>query len=372
MVSGGTVNGDLSSLKSLFNSYQSEISGLSGAWVGDSYNNLVSKADAMVSEFSAAISSEMSSFASACDLYVEYDNTKKAYQIAMSNYNQAVSNKDSSAMTKYGNESATYSSKLNELKSQIEGLLASASGTVLEGASTSGTTTTTGGFTAGKSLGIEAGTYEYTFTSSTGKEMKYYAYIPNNATEGMPLILYLHGDGSVNNMKALKDGEMARFVPKIYGNDFPFIYIQPMTEVTSWEKDGRVDTVAELVQDVAKNYHCDTDKIILTGHSRGGNGAWAVANQYSNLFSCFVPISGRANIDASNFTNLPTIAVSSPDSSDSWNYNAQKNLVNQINNAGGDAKFVSKSGTTHASVCKATYTEEMYNWMIEQTRKKTA
>lgn len=370
MVSGGTVTSDLSSLKTCMTNYTSEITGLSGAWQGDSYNNLVSKAEQAVSEFGNALEGEMTAFASACDLYKEYEQTKINLSTAQSNYNTASSNKDSSAMTNYGNQVASYQTKLGELKTQIEGLLASAAATSLSATSSSGTTSS-GGFTAGKSLGIEAGTYEYTFTSSDGKQMKYYAYIPNNATEGMPLILYLHGDGSVNNMKALKDGEMARFVPKVYGNDAPFIYIQPMTEVTSWEKDGRVKTVAELVQDVAKTYHCDTNKIILTGHSRGGNGSWAVANQYPNLFSCFVPISGRANIDPNNFKNLPTIAISSPDSSDSWNYGAQKKLVDQINAVGGDAKFISQSGTTHASVCKASYTEELYNWMISQTRKSS-
>ena len=43
MVSGGTVTGDLSSLKSCFQSYNSEVEGLSGSWKGLSYDNLVAK-----------------------------------------------------------------------------------------------------------------------------------------------------------------------------------------------------------------------------------------------------------------------------------------------------------------------------------------
>lgn len=367
MVSGGTVTGDLSSLKSCFSNYYSEVNGLSGGWKGLSHDNLVSKFDEFFTEYSNVIDSEMSAFASACQLYVEYDNAKQNYNISVSNYNQAVANKDSRAMTTYGNQRASYSSKITQLKGQIESLLATAKATSLQASSTSSSGLSTS-FTAGKSLGLSAGTYEYTFTSSMGKEMKYYLYIPNNATEGMPLILYLHGDGSVNNMSKLKDGEMSHYVKNLYGDDFPFIYIQPMTEVTSWTKNNRLDTLSELVTNVASEYHCDSNKIILTGMSRGGNGTWALANAYPNLFSCFVPVSGHSNVDASNLTNLPVMAISTPDGSDSWNYGPQKKLVDEINAAGGNATFVSKDGYTHNSVSGVTYTEDLFNWMISQTK----
>ena len=373
MVSGGTVLSALDSFKSSMDSYKSQIGGL-GSWQGASHDNLVAKAEEFASSFTSAISGQMSSFASACDLYIEYEDVKKNLAIARSNYNSASEENKSN----YSGQISSLQTKLDTLKTQIEAALAAAGGTSLEASSTTSSVDASaaaaaagGDFTAGKPLGIAAGTYEYTYTSpTTGKQMKYYAYIPNNATEGMPLILYLHGDGSVNNMKALKNGEMTRFVSNIYGQDFPFIYIQPMTEVTSWTKDGRDDTVAELVQDVAKQYKCDTDRIVLTGHSRGGNGSWSVANKYSNLFSCFVPISGRDNnVNPNNLTNLPVVAVSSPSSSDSWNYSHMQTLVKKINAAGGNATFVSKKGTTHSSVCKATYTDEMFQWMISQNRK---
>ena len=371
MVSGGTVTSDLSSLKSSFQSYNSEVEGLSGSWKGLSHDNLVTKVNDFFGEYSNAISSEMESFAAACDLYVEYENNKKSLQTAQSNYNTAVTNKDSSAITSYGNQVSTLTSKINTLKTQIESLLASASAVAFQ-SSSSNTADFSSGFTAGKALEVSPGVYEYTFTSSAGKQMKYYAYIPNNATEGMPLILYLHGDGSVNNMKALKDGEMSRYVRKVYGDNFPFIYIQPMTEVTSWTNDNRLETLSELVKDVANTYKCDTNKIILTGMSRGGNGSWSMANAYPELFSCFVPVSGRADIDPSNFKNLPTVAFSTPHSSDSWNYNKMQQLVKAINEAGGNAQFVSKNGYTHSSVSGATYTDDLFKWMIAQTKAKNA
>ena len=144
MVSGGTVNGDLSSLKSSLSSYSSEISGLSGSWTGASHDGIVSKCEAFVSEYTSTISGQMSAFASACDLYQDYVNCKNELNTAQSNYNTAVSNKDSSAMTSYGNQVASCKAKLASLKSQIESLLSTASSGKLEATSVNATTTTSG------------------------------------------------------------------------------------------------------------------------------------------------------------------------------------------------------------------------------------
>ena len=364
MVSGGTVTGDLSSVQNSLNTYSSEIASLSSGWTGPSHDNLVSKSNDFYSEYSSALTSQMNAFASACDLYQDYDYTKQCLNTALSNYNIAVSNKDSSSMNRFGQEVSTYQQKLPNLKSQIESLLSQASSIVLQATSTSGTS-----FTTGAALSIGAGVYSSTFTSSAGKEMNYHVYVPNNATEGMPLILYLHGDGSVGRFEHLKTSEMAACVEKVYGEDYPFIFVQPNTTVTSWSDDGRLDTLAELVQEVAKEYKCDPNKIILTGASRGGIGSWQMANAYSDLFSAFVPISGYGNnLNYENFVDLPTIAVSTPDESDNWNYSNMKTNVNKINEAGGNATFVSKDGYSHSSVIKGVYTEETFDWMISQTR----
>ena len=86
MVSSGTVQGDLGSLKSALNNYNSEVSGLAGSWKGSSYDNLNSKASEFVSEYSGIIDSQMTAFASACDAYDEDKNTKSLLQSAQSNY----------------------------------------------------------------------------------------------------------------------------------------------------------------------------------------------------------------------------------------------------------------------------------------------
>lgn len=363
MVSAGTVTNDLNSLSTSLNSYTSNISDVSANWVGDSYSNLVSKAEEFVTEYSTTIRSEMTAFSTACSEYEQYQTAKNNLAIARSNYNQA---QTESERRTYSAQIAQYESEMNRLKASIESHLQTASATSLAASAS----TADSSYVLGKALGIDAGTYSDTFTSSSGKSMKYHAYVPENATEGMPLVIYLHGDGSVNNYDYLKNHEMAAVIKKQFGSNYPFVLVQPMTEAYSWTEGGRLDTLSELVQSVSTQYKCDPNKVVIMGGSRGGMGAWQMANKYPDLFSAAVPISGTGNIDASNFSNLPTVAISSPDSSDSWNYSNMQANVKKINDAGGKATFVSANGYNHGDVIYS-IEPDLWEWILAQTKSTT-
>ena len=160
MVSGGTVTGDASTLKGYLDKYQGEVDGLDANWKGSSHDHLQSIATEFVSEYTG-ITTQMASFASACDLYQEYEQTKTSLSTAESNYNTAVSNKDSSSMTSYGNQVASFKTKLNELKAKIEEALNSAKSPTL-------TATSSASQIAGLTTGAENTSTDTTTTDTTG------------------------------------------------------------------------------------------------------------------------------------------------------------------------------------------------------------
>lgn len=135
MVSGGTVSSDLGTLTSSLSKYSSEIDGLSSIWKGPSYDNLISKANDFVSEYTSTISGQMDAFASACDLYSQYVTAKNNYNISVSNYNKAANAKDTNYLATFKSDIDKYSNEMNTLKGQIESLLAKASSTKLEATS---------------------------------------------------------------------------------------------------------------------------------------------------------------------------------------------------------------------------------------------
>ena len=167
MVSSGSVNNDLSSVKSVLSSYSSQISGLDGSWKGTSHDSIISKAEAFVSEYTSAIESGMTAFASACDKYEEYKSYKDALKTAQFNLSQANSLNDSAAQTTYSNQVSEYTEKMNCLKGEIESSLATASSSKLTATSTAGSVSSNASFSGSKgrataSAYVNCGTRELT------------------------------------------------------------------------------------------------------------------------------------------------------------------------------------------------------------------
>lgn len=246
--------------------------------------------------------------------------------------------------------------RLNEIKKEIEGI----EDEVIKDTLTKAVEK----ISSGKILNAEAGSSYNTYDGSGGK-MDYYVFVPENATTNMPLIVYLHGDGSVANAGNLQYGEMAQYVNDTYGTEFPFIYIQPHTD-SDWTSGNIPNTLKELIDYIVDEYACDPSNISLSGGSRGAMGAWYMANVYGNYFSAFMPISGTGNINPGNFVDLPTWAFSSTHHTDSWNYSNMQSNVNAINNSGGHATFTPKPGYTHSTILSGVFNSTTFGWLISQ------
>ena len=142
MVNGGTVRGDAESITQVLSSYQSELEGLSSSWQGSSFDGIASKGHDFVTEY-LQITNQISSFATACDLYQSYDTAKKNYQISVNNYNAAAANNDRSGMSRSQSDINTASEQIQSFKTQIESALAAASSPTLTATAISGTVDTT-------------------------------------------------------------------------------------------------------------------------------------------------------------------------------------------------------------------------------------
>ncbi|MBP5678854.1 MAG: prolyl oligopeptidase family serine peptidase [Bacilli bacterium] len=355
MVSGGTVQGDLSSFQSLCGKYDSEVAGLSGSWQGASYDNLSSKADACAEEFKNALNSQMDAFASACDLYVQYETCKQNLQISKNNYNTAVSNQDASAMTSYGNQVASFGSQLNQLKSQIEGLLASASSIHLEATPLSGVSSNS----ALGALGEPSyGSFQrMTYTAQNGKTVDYYLYIPDYGTDkvsGLPIMIYMHGSGETG-AGTLKCG-LPKLISEQGINPSGIVICLQAHSTSDFSNGAYEDAVVEMTNSVAAEYGGDLNKVSVSGHSMGAIAGYRLIGRYPEYFSAFVPISGvPSNTDS--LSNVYTWAFhGSRDTS--CDYSKTEYMVRKLKNAGYDISLHTFQGAGHGGVQNYTWTEE--------------
>ena len=379
MVSGGTVTGDLATLKSAFQNVSSEIDGLSGAWQGLSHDNIVTKVNEFISEYQGGISGEMESFASACDLYKEYESCKNNLKSAQSNYNTAVSNKDSSGITSYGNQVATYQNQLNNLKSQIESALASAKAVTFQATSTTGSVTATGASTLGTPT---YGTFQpVSYKASNGTTVKGYLYIPNygNANvSGLPIHVYLHGSGETGG------GVLRIGLPKIIQeqriNPSGIVFCAQASSTKDFSSAKYQDAIVEYTKEIANKYGGDTNKVSLSGHSMGAIAGYKMIGRYPNTFSAFVPISGvPSNLD--KVSNVKIWAFHGSKDSN-CEYGSTVSAINKLQQTGAPAYLYTFQGAGHGNVQNYTFEDEYEDetgqkinpleWAFKQTKATKA
>ena len=126
--------------------------------------------------------------------------------------------------------------------------------------------------------------------------LQYYLYTPANPTEGMPLIIYLHGGtNKKEDVTALltTDGFPEYLYEGYYGDLRAYVAVPKLENSYKGWSD-----IYEQIRDMIKTIHSedgiDMDKIALTGHSLGGTGTYQLQVKLPNTFACIAPMSGSS------------------------------------------------------------------------------
>jgi len=110
---------------------------------------------------------------------------------------------------------------------------------------------------------------------------------PFDPSRKYPLFVILHGSGS-------DDRDMLG--KSLTGNQC--IELAPYGRGTSncFAADGAVEDVREAIEDAILNYPVDTGRIILSGFSMGGYGAYRIFSEYPGLFKAIAVFSGHPSL----------------------------------------------------------------------------
>jgi predicted peptidase len=179
-----------------------------------------------------------------------------------------------------------------------------------------------------------------------------------------PLIIFLHGSGEMGDdvQKVKKNGLPHELESK---HDFPFLCISPQSHVRGWQ----VDALNALLDDALTRYQVDEDRVILTGLSMGGFGAWDWGGSNPERFAAVVPVCGAGSpIRARALKYVPVWAFhgeNDPRVPLAW----QESLVKILQETGGQVKWTVYPGVGHNSWEKAYADPELYTWMLAQKRK---
>lgn len=210
--------------------------------------------------------------------------------------------------------------------------------------------------------------------AADAKSLGCWFYTPRAAgKEKLPLIVYLHGGSgkgsdltqitSVDGFpQYLRDGKL--------GDVRAYVLIpQCPANKLGWQSVAA--QVLALIDQVCQQYPVDTDRVILTGHSMGGTGTWALGAMAPERFSCIVPMSGSISLTAAKQKALSKGKV--------WAIvgeqdkvvlpSASAKAIEKLQKAKGNAKLTILPGAAHQDVPALAWLDPslgLLDWMLAQ------
>ncbi|WP_126971276.1 carboxylesterase family protein [Gynurincola endophyticus] len=212
----------------------------------------------------------------------------------------------------------------------------------------------------------------HTFTTTDNGHIGYWLYTPENPTDNMPLIIYLHGgSGRGSDLSLVTGASLPQFIRDGSVKDIPAYILMPQCAADkTWEQIGAA--VIELMENIAVSKKINTDKVSITGHSFGGSGTWRLGATYSTKFSCIAPLSGSVPASAASaYSAIPVWAFAGANDT-IIDPSFSIAIIPLINNLGGNAQIKIYDHATHFEVPELTYKDHsvnILNWMISNSRR---
>ncbi len=196
---------------------------------------------------------------------------------------------------------------------------------------------------------------------------RYLLYLPSSygadPSATWPLMIFLHGAGQTgNDLEVVAAAGPPMLIEQ--GRDFPCVVISPQTTLNFWDPVA----LAAFIQDRAREYHIDPDRIYVTGLSMGGYGTWAVAERSPASFAAVMPLCGGGDpAQAYKLRDLPLWAFHG--SLDTTVPVARtQEMIDAIRLAGGNPLVTIYPNLGH-DVWTTTYANDaVYTWLFEQHR----
>ncbi|TDK31247.1 alpha/beta fold hydrolase [Rhizobium deserti] len=143
--------------------------------------------------------------------------------------------------------------------------------------------------------GAHAAQAAATSTTTIKNDLNYLMYTPEGyetSNDTYPLVVWLHGgDQGGSDVNKLKSSGLPKMIEE--GKQFPFLVFSPQNP--SDELLYPIEKVEAALEDVISKHRVDRTRVYVVGYSRGGFGAWAMAEQFPDRFAAVVPIAGGGN-----------------------------------------------------------------------------
>lgn len=178
-----------------------------------------------------------------------------------------------------------------------------------------------------------------------------------------PLVLVLHYGYDGAKPKAYTGGEMIKdFRTGLAG--LKAILIAPDVVGGDWKSASNEIAAVWLTKSAMKTYKVDLKKVLVTGFSLGGEGAYFIGSRHQDVFTAAIPVA--APVAGGTEWKIPICIVHSS-KDERVSHSSAKSRAEAIKANGGTVEFKSVGGLGHyASNQYNPYLKDAVNWVQGQ------
>lgn len=180
-----------------------------------------------------------------------------------------------------------------------------------------------------------------------------------------PLVLDLHGSGAIgDDLDQVREGGLPKVAEA--GQEFPFILLAPQSPEEEWFWSPAA--LGGLLDDVCARHRVDPDRILVTGASMGGRGAWVLAIEYPERFAGIAPICGSIpELEPEELARIRHLPVWAFLGAKDHDHSIQR-MVEALQALGGNARLTVYPDAGH-DAWTPTYADSAFTeWLLAQRR----
>lgn len=185
----------------------------------------------------------------------------------------------------------------------------------------------------------------------SGLNLRYTLSLPSplSPSGSYPLVVALHYGGKVTPFYS-KDFVELFVKPAFQGLEA--IIVAPDCPAEGWTNTRSESAVLELILLLMEEYNIDSDRIVITGYSMGGLGAWYMAARHPDLFSAVIPVSATSEISRiSGIMEIPVYIIHGEQDT-SFSPISVKLLYERQKNKGAEIKLAIIARAAHDQIAR--------------------
>ncbi len=227
--------------------------------------------------------------------------------------------------------------------------------------------------------------------SQYSRELNYRLFTPKtNESVKYPLIVYLHSFGYNGSDNRLQVNSFASiWAQRNVQSKHPSFVIVPQCPIGKlWaykdpmgipfkhyiqdnnEETEEMKMIVEVIKESIDNYPIDDKRVYMVGFSMGATGCWDILTRHPQLFAASVVASGNSDpTKANTIIDIPIWAFSGENDSIAP-AQLNKNMVEAINQHGGNAKINILKEEGHDIAHIAFKYPEVLDWLFNQKKRR--